>query len=127
MPARTPTTRAHVFIKVWLPLLAWMVFIFCVSSVPGRKIPTLFFYQDIAYHAAAYMVLALLFGRVLMSNGLSSGSARFILFVLIFGIVYGIIDEFHQRFVPGRQAALFDVSVDGLGSFIGSLFYRWQR
>lgn len=32
---------------------------------------------------------------------------------------YGIIDEIHQSFVPGRDASLLDILADTLGSFLG--------
>jgi VanZ family protein len=42
---------------------------------------------------------------------------------------YGLTDEFHQRFVPGRGPSLFDSSLDALGAALamGLLYglYRW--
>jgi len=34
---------------------------------------------------------------------------------IIIGITYGAIDEFHQSFVPGRTASIWDLMADGLG------------
>lgn len=33
-------------------------------------------------------------------------------------VAYGITDEFHQSFVPGRHATLFDVVIDAIGAAI---------
>ena len=34
---------------------------------------------------------------------------------IISGLTYGIIDEFHQSFIPGRTASITDVAADGVG------------
>jgi len=34
-------------------------------------------------------------------------------------VLYAASDEFHQRFVPSRQATLQDVLVDALGGLVG--------
>jgi len=36
-------------------------------------------------------------------------------------IIFAITDEYHQYYVPGRSARLFDVGIDSLGSLIGLL------
>jgi VanZ family protein len=38
--------------------------------------------------------------------------------VLLSGL-YGVTDEFHQAFVPGRGAAALDVGIDTLGAALG--------
>lgn len=42
---------------------------------------------------------------------------------LLFGAFYAGTDEFHQYFVPGRSARLFDVGIDSLGVMTGILIY----
>ena len=127
MPVRTPSINPQLFARFWLPVLGWMGFISLVSSIPGRDIPPLFPYQDAVYHLSAYLALALIFGRALANSFCDIKFAKAVFFVIIFGITCGILDEFHQRFVPGRSATVFDVSVDGIGTLFGSLFYRWQK
>ena len=36
-------------------------------------------------------------------------------FTLILGSVYGASDEFHQSFVPGRTASIWDLAADSIG------------
>ncbi len=38
-----------------------------------------------------------------------------LLFAIIIGIVYGASDEFHQSFVLGRTASIWDLAADGTG------------
>lgn len=40
-------------------------------------------------------------------------------------IAYGISDEIHQSFVPGRSATVFDVVVDGIGAAMACVLLIW--
>lgn len=44
------------------------------------------------------------------------------LFAFIIGVLYAILDEIHQIFVPGRSCELRDMLIDSSGILIGSLF-----
>lgn len=44
--------------------------------------------------------------------------------VLIVG-VYGLIDEYHQHFTPGRSVSLFDWYADLAGAIIGAVCFIW--
>lgn len=35
--------------------------------------------------------------------------------------VYGVLDEFHQNFVPGRGAMLSDMALDSFSAFVGTM------
>ncbi|MCM1222209.1 MAG: VanZ family protein [Lachnospiraceae bacterium] len=37
--------------------------------------------------------------------------------------IYGIIDEFHQRFTPGRESSVFDWAADTVGAAFGSICF----
>lgn len=111
-------------IKLWLPVLVCMGIIFYASSLSGSDIPSLFPFQDIAFHILIYLILALFFSHALKNTYTDIALSKVILFTIIFGIVYGITDELHQAFVPDRTASGLDVIIDGIGSFIGSIVYR---
>ncbi len=38
---------------------------------------------------------------------------------LVIAVIYGLSDEFHQSFVPGRNADLLDVITDAAGAAAG--------
>lgn len=44
-----------------------------------------------------------------------------IAFALMFGIVYAILDEFHQSFISGRSAQIRDVCIDTCGVITGEI------
>ncbi len=74
---------------------------------------------DVLYHILAYFFLALF-----LSFSLIKGKHKFLLiFVILISIIYGLTDEIHQYFVPGRSASLSDVGLDSIGILFSSLFY----
>ena len=95
----------------WGPVVAWAGLIFGLSSIPD--LGTGLGGWDLALrklaHAAEYAVLGLLLLRALGRE----------LPALLAGVAYAVTDELHQHFVPGRQAAVYDVAVDALGVLVG--------
>ena len=49
--------------------------------------------------------------------------AKRILLPSLFVSIYGIIDEIHQSFVPGRSCSFFDWCADTLGAVIGAVLF----
>ncbi|MEK6757963.1 MAG: VanZ family protein [Nanoarchaeota archaeon] len=58
-------------------------------------------------------------------SNFSKGKNKYTIFILtiILAFVYGMLDELHQFFVPGRACTLFDVGIDGLGILFASMIY----
>jgi len=106
----------------WIPAAGVMAVAFILSSIPGSGIPYLFSFQDTAVHVIIYAALGFFVYPALRSS-LPMLTGRQALFsTLGFCVLYGISDEFHQSFVPGRTASLFDVMINSAGGFIGVLF-----
>ena len=98
----------------WIAVAAWMGLIFFLSG--QSRLPDLSGgwpeIQDIGGHFAAYAVLALLLRWALSGAGVARpGRWAFMLTLL-----YGLSDEFHQSFVPGRHPDPFDVLTDAAGA-----------
>lgn len=111
-------------IGLWFPVLVCMGSIFYFSSLPGSDVPDLFLFQDVVFHLLVYGVLAYFFSRALKNTYRGLRLSKAIYFSVLFGMIYGITDELHQLFVPGRLSSVSDVFIDSVGSFLGSLFYR---
>ena len=122
-----PIKRAIFFVKHWLPVLCVMGVIFYASNTPGKDIPPLFPYQDVVYHFSAYLVLSFFFSRALNKNKTSLSLTKIFIFAIVFTVIYGISDEFHQAFVPGRSVSAFDVLIDTLGGLTGSSIFLWLQ
>jgi len=100
--------------------VAWMALIFFLSS--QEKLPTTAGMPPdiaaIAGHFVAYSVLAI-FIRVAI-GGLQPGRRADVIAIAL-ATLYGISDEFHQSFVPGRDSSVFDVAIDLLGASAGAI------
>ncbi len=96
--------------------LAWMGMIFFLSHQPSLPTPSLFPGQDKLFHAGAYGLLALLYLGSLPRHR-PGHAGRQVLIVSLLAILYGVTDEFHQSFVPGRSPELLDLLADGVGAF----------
>ncbi len=128
MPARVvlAATMGKILSKVfyyWLPAIFCGIFIFSVSSLPGKNIPEFFPYQDIVFHAGIYGVFALLISRLVKVYNPARTKIWQLLFVLGIIFVFALTDEFHQSFVPNRTASVLDIGIDCLGAVIAAFFY----
>jgi len=104
--------------------IAWAGVIFYLSSQPGIHTPLLFHGQDKLLHLIAFGVLGfLLMGAMkATSSGYRTGQ---VWFVAALAASYGVLDEFHQYFVPGRSVEVYDALADATGALLGawSMYY----
>ena len=98
--------------------IGWATAIFILSSQVGDALPPLLSGLDKLLHALVFGVLGVLVlgSMKTSSRGYTPGQAW-----IAVGLVtlYGILDEFHQRYVPGRSAELLDIAADAVGGIIG--------
>jgi glycopeptide antibiotics resistance protein len=113
-------------IGLWLTVALCMGWIFFTSSIPGTDLPYLFTFQDVLYHVLVFFVLAFFFSRALKKSFSKLSVLKIVSFTLIFGIIYGLSDEFHQLFVLNRTSSGMDVFIDAIGSLIGAVGCRSQ-
>ena len=98
--------------------IAWAGVIFFLSSQPGTDTPPLFPHMDKLLHALAFGILGFL-----VLGGIKPGEhghTRSQLWIAVFiAGAYGVLDEVHQRYVPGRMPDVFDVLADLVGAALG--------
>jgi VanZ family protein len=99
--------------------LGWAALIYYLSDQPGVDIPPLFMHQDKLMHLAAYGVLGFLAMGACRAGGCRHRARHYWLTVLAVGL-YGVLDELHQSFVPGRQPDLLDALADVGGGLLGA-------
>jgi len=126
--ARATPRRLHIA----LPLLIMGV-LYWLSSVPGTPLaddPALYglFYwvppsAQNALHVPAYAALAWAWCWAL-GAWMHVLAARAI-GACVIASAYGIFDEWHQSFVPGRYASLTDVALDVAGAVLGIWLAAW--
>ncbi|MBL7141986.1 VanZ family protein [Patescibacteria group bacterium] len=108
---------AKKFLKLWLPIIIWASLIFYLSSIPDLKSGLETFWDTVLRkicHLAEYGIFFLLLARAMKQP---------LKWVIIISILYALLDEFHQGFVPGRDMALADICFDSAGVLIGYLIW----
>ena len=102
------------FVKFHLPALAWMVFIFTLSSIPGSALaPIEFPYAHLIAHSLLYTMLYYLFYRAFGHQQFSIVLRKFRVGTALFCVaIWGASDEYHQSFTPGRSPEIKDFLID---------------
>lgn len=118
-PEPVPPTPPHRPLRQTLrvlPALLWALGIWTLSSqadLPGGELDLP--YLDKIAHAGLFALLA----------GLSmlAGAPARLAWILATG--WGVIDEFHQAFVPLRTPELADLAADSVGALLAVLAVKW--
>ena len=110
----------------WIITIFIAIIIFYVSSLtfapgPLRGFP----WKPIAYHFYAFLFLAA-FLLISLNRG-KIENKKFIFIAIIIALVYGVSDEFHQLFVPGRACSFSDFLTDSAGILFASTLYLLLR
>ena len=108
----------------WILTILIAIIIFYVSSLsfpngtPGPE----FYLKPIMYHFTIFFLLSFF---LLIS--LIKGEKNKLILLLVFGILisifYGILDELHQLFVPGRDSSVADALTDSAGILFSGFIY----
>ncbi len=127
------TARNKLRLAVWAPVLAWMLLIFALSSIPdvpnrqglphARSQELDDRVREVA-HVVEYGVLAGLLWRAVAPGGSVRSAA---LWAASLSLAYALSDEFHQSFVPGRTCSIQDWLVDALGIALAVLVLAAYR
>ena len=104
----------------WGPAVIWMAATFAVSHQSRVEIP--FGAPDYIGHGVSYAVLGGLLMRALAGGTLRGMRTGLILPAVLIAAVYGVSDEFHQSFIPGRMASVSDIVADTIGAVAGAGF-----
>ena len=115
----------------WFSVLLWMAVIFVLSTehfsaarTPIAPDTVRFLLRKVA-HWTEYFILAFLFMRALNVSSDKLISKRHIVLSVIVATVYAVTDEWHQSFVPNREAKISDVAIDAVGACCGT--WVWSR
>jgi VanZ family protein len=104
-------------ITLWGPVAAYMAAIFALSSqstLPGSSLT-----PDWTQHGVAYAGLALVTLRATAGGQWVGVGPRAVSVAWAIAALYGLTDEWHQAYVPGRMADVRDVVADAVGAALG--------
>ena len=100
--------------------------IFFFSSIPGIGLPSpnkLIF--SIIYHFSAFFLLN--FFLIISLNKGKKIKIKYIVIALVLSIIYSILDEIHQLFVPSRYPDFEDIITNNAGIFFSTLTYLYSK
>lgn len=112
----TPARSAAV--RLWGPPALYAMAIFVLSSIPNPPAPPGAM-TDKHLHALVYAGLALLVLRALADTGRVTMGRAF--GAAAIAAAYGLTDELHQWFVPGRFVEAFDLLANSVGALASTL------
>ena len=122
------------YLKYWAPSILYMALIFAISSMQQPPLPTPKFEWlsiDKIYHFIEYGILSVLLTIALINVPPKWLPTNWIwVTAALISILYGVSDEWHQTFVPGRFATLSDLVSDAIGAVagvVGVYFYYKKR
>ncbi len=100
----------------WGPAALWAAVLFLLSELPGTGV-SLPADTDKLVHGGLYLILglSLAWGKARTGSG--------VLVVVLMGVGYGALDEWHQSFVPGRDVSVGDWAADSIGAMLGLLLF----
>ncbi len=117
-----------------VPMLLVMGTIFFLSNQPGSTYQRFVFFdgEDKIVHCCLYGTLALTVAFAFARLRKRWGGLRFSLLVVLVTVGYGMTDEFHQYFIPGRSTSLADLAADCTGAVLCCIVVevirrRWMR
>jgi VanZ family protein len=131
------------FIFEWVPVLLWAAIIFWASGdrmsfqhssniigpflhwlfpqMPGEHVHAVVVFVRKLAHVSEYAVLTYLIWRLVRSyrsRDNSENICKEMRITLLVVIMYAASDEFHQHFVPTREASVRDVLIDTSGAIL---------
>jgi VanZ family protein len=106
-------------LRRWGPAVAWAATIFALSSFSKLPSPPEAF-TDKHAHVAAYAILAAAIVWGLTDGAPSRTTWRHAGVAAVLASLYGMTDEWHQSFVPGRDTSIADLAADALGACLAA-------
>jgi VanZ family protein len=107
-------------LPAWGAAAAWAAVIFYFSSRTSLPIPQVWGIDKVE-HFTAYGILAVLCALACEASGIHPWWG------LVIALLYGISDELHQAFVPGRSCDVFDWMADSAGAAAAIYLHHRRR
>lgn len=101
-----------------MPPFVWAAIIFVESSIPGNAFPRTPAGSDKLVHIVIFFIFGWLSHRAFAHQSSELVSKMSLYLAQVVTILFGFSDEFHQLFVSGRTADMYDLAADSVGGFL---------
>jgi VanZ family protein len=106
-----------------LCLVLYWLLIFAGTHLPANSVPTVG-WSDKVCHAVAFGGLTFLLSWAIPSRG---NSLTHVFWAALIALLYGLLDEWTQNFIPGRVCDVWDMAADAAGIGVGVVSYLLVR
>ncbi len=107
----------------WAPAVLWAALIFILSSMSGLPAPPGGL-TDKHAHLVTYGVLGALLVWGLTNRSPARTTWSTAAAAVVLAALYGVSDEWHQSFVPGREVSALDLAADAAGAVLAAVGLR---
>jgi len=114
------------YLYYWIPPIVWAIIIFGFSANPTGKVGSSYlldFAVKKIVHIVEYAIFTLLIYRGLIKSEFDKKNSGY--WSIFMAFIYGLSDEFHQSFTPGREPTIRDVIFDTLGGSL-AIYFIWN-
>jgi VanZ family protein len=101
------------------PLLLWLF-----PNITEGQLAVVHFLTRKAAHFTEYAVLAFLARRAFVSSYHTIIQRYWFQWTLLLVVIYALLDEFHQSFIPSRTPSIYDSGIDIVGGLTVLLFFK---
>jgi VanZ family protein len=81
--------------------------------------------MDKFVHFCIYLILGISVQLAILAYFSKAGRITLMISTVLFGLAFGVFDEFHQSYVPGRDSSLGDLIADTVGVTLSLLFITY--
>lgn len=104
------------------PILLWLF-----PNMSEARLATAHFLTRKAGHFTEYAVLAFLARRAFITSSSAFIQRYWFQLGLLLVVIYALLDEYHQSFVPSRTPSIYDSAIDVAGGFTVLLLFKLYR
>ncbi|HEX3282643.1 MAG TPA: VanZ family protein [Pyrinomonadaceae bacterium] len=108
--------------RVFRPLILWIF-----PNLSEEGVAAVHFVTRKLGHFSEYAVLGILSARAFAGSAKDFIQRHWFQIALLLITCYALLDEFHQSFVPGRTASIYDSVIDVVGGLTALLLIRFRH
>lgn len=104
------------------PILLWLF-----PNISEARLAAIHFLTRKAAHFTEYAVLAFLARRAFVTSSRAFIQRYWFQLGLLLVVIYALLDEYHQSFVPSRTPSIYDSAIDVAGGITVLLLFKLYR
>ncbi len=108
-----------------IPLIIYWLILFILTSLPSTSAITIGVSDKIEHFGAYGLLSGILYLNLFFQKKFKVLKKYPAIFTILIASFYGLLDELHQLFVPGRSAQILDWFADFSGAVVGVLITRY--